>query len=452
LAWLLLGLAVLAIVLCTQLPKGHFTRVAAAALALAIGAGAALSAARNCRWRVRLAWLGAGLAGAAAAWVFVPTTQGLSLWTAHAQTERQESELERLQAGDTASFSREAEDRIRLTKQFPSFQPRIQRAERAWLERSAARWEDSLKKLAPADAEGFRKEQTWGRQLNILLATRMDAPAREKLRTRLEQAENVWLERSVARWEKDLKMLPVQDSKRFLSIHHAAHEVFDQSNLPLPGAPLSERVAKAEKDWFGRTFASLRPGDYEAARKAREYCPAELREGDWLPSLEGAWAGRTADAVVQKVQPLLATNPLQASSLLSQAAKDLAGFGNFAAVQDRLRKHRRLAVAGRVKAAQTEFKEWIKANRDEEINDVADRLVKDIAQEAREVDLEKPLKDFCASCRAWAELAGKAKYWEWTEHLDLISAFPQPGMPATLSLRAAWIQRGPRRPPDQDAR
>jgi hypothetical protein len=439
---LLIGLGGLAIVLGAQLPKGHITRVAAAALALAIGAGAAISAARNCRWRVRLAWLGAGLAGAVAAWVFVPTTQGLSLWSARAEAERQESELEHLQAGDTAGFLRQATDRTRLMEQFTSFQPRIQKAENAWLERSVARWEDDLKKLAAQDLKPFLSIHDAAQEVLGQLQAK-------DFRDRLTRAEVGWLERRVALYEKELDKLPVQQFERFKT---ARADHGHMPDLGLSVAPVSGRVAKAEKDWIARTFASLPAGDYEAARKARECCPAELRDGDWLPSLEVAWAGRTADAVAQKAQPFLATNPVKASSLLCQAAKDLAGFGDFAAVQDRLRKERRLAVASRVKAAQTEFQKWIKANRDEKINVVADRLVKDIAQEARDVDLEKPVKEFCATCRAWAELAGKTKYWEWAEHLDVICAFPQPGLPATLSLRAAWIQRGPRLPPDQAAR
>jgi hypothetical protein len=500
---LLLGVAVLAIVLCTQLPQGHYTRVVAAVLALGIGTGAAVSAARKCRWRVRLALLGAGLGGAAAAWVFVPTTQGLSLWTAHAETERHKSQLGSLQAGDMAGFSRESQVRMGLMKQFTSFQPRILKAENAWLERTVAKCEENLKIVTPTDTEGFRKQQTLRRELSDWLkSVRQDQLPADSFRVCLEEAENAWLKRSVAKWEDDLKKLPVQNLKPLLALHGAAQPVLsepkpkelrdrmaqaelgwlerrvafheeelnklpvqqfeqfktmraDHGTMPdlgLLDVPLRVRLATAEKDWIVRTFDSLPPGDYKAAGKTRDYCPAEHREGPRIRDAEEAWASRTADAVMQQAQQLLAKSPLKASSLLSQAAKDLAAFGDFAAVQDRLRKERRLAVAGRVKAAQIEFQQWIKVDRDEEVNDVANRLVQDIAPEAKAVGLEKPVNDFCAACRLWAELANKKKHWEWAERLSLISAFPQPGMPVTLSVRAVWIQRGSRKPPDHPAR
>jgi hypothetical protein len=67
-----------------------------------------------------------------AAW-FVPTTSGVSLWSAYQQVD----ELNRLPAGDLGGFQRGASVRKDVIDAFPSFATDMTAAEQAWMRRTA---------------------------------------------------------------------------------------------------------------------------------------------------------------------------------------------------------------------------------------------------------------------------------------------------------------------------
>src|SRR5205085_2634793 len=91
------------------LPRGHGGRVGAAVLSLGLGLGIGIL--WKGRWLTRLAGIGAGVGLAAAAWWFVPTSQGLSLWSAHAEAEVLAEHLRQTPTCDVAAFRKEQKDR-----------------------------------------------------------------------------------------------------------------------------------------------------------------------------------------------------------------------------------------------------------------------------------------------------------------------------------------------------
>src|SRR5262245_4680190 len=99
-----IGLVLLGVIAFAQLPFSHAPRILSALLLVGLGTGAATSAARPWGWRVRLSCLGAGAGLATLAWWFVPTTEGLNLWSAQRGVDRLVAELEAMPACDTAAY------------------------------------------------------------------------------------------------------------------------------------------------------------------------------------------------------------------------------------------------------------------------------------------------------------------------------------------------------------
>jgi hypothetical protein len=431
---LVIALAVAGLILVAWLPWGHFTRVLAAAVPLAIGLGVAVSARRKFRWWVRMAWLGGGLVAAALAWVFVPTTGGLNLWMAYQEADRLANQLENLKAGSQEGFAIIQADREKLLVQFPSFGPALQAPELDWVKRSVAQWENDLKQLPAQDLEQFQVIWAASREM------RRNRVWAFELGERLDQAALDWMERRVDQGESDLKKLPVRQFEQFEKTREANRWV---PPLRRDTTPLKERLARAEQRWLARTFDSLKPGDFATARKTRAFAGSRQEGSQEVQTAEDSWVKRTAEAVIKQAVGPLANQPVKASALLRKAAQDIGAYGAFPSTQDRLLAQRRLALANRLKAAQHEFREWIQADRDEQVGDIARRLLQDSSPEAEAVGVMKSLTDFSSRCQVWAELARKKKYWEWSERLTFLSGWPRPGLPVNLSLRAVWIQRGP---------
>src|SRR5688572_26719320 len=65
-----------------QLSELHLFRILAILGLLLAGQAIGLWSAKRGRWLTGLCWMSAGLAGAALAWWFCPTTEGLSYWSA----------------------------------------------------------------------------------------------------------------------------------------------------------------------------------------------------------------------------------------------------------------------------------------------------------------------------------------------------------------------------------
>jgi hypothetical protein len=331
------GLAVLALIAFTQLPVSHGPRILAALLLLGIGTGVAITAVHKGGWRVRLSCLGAGVGLAVLAWWFVPTTGGLSLWSARRGADRLVTELEQLPAGDAAGCLKWRPEQEQLVTQFPEF------------------------------------------------------------RERLQQAADAWTARSVKKWQGDLGNLPAQD--------YAGLETLRASYRPFR----NEALEAAEREWLERTFLHLGPGDYAAAAGARGCArPNE----PWTTSVrtwEERWAGRTVDAAVADVEPLLKNDPARASNQLQAAARDLAAFGKYPAAQNKLLLARRQAFRSRLEAARREVLTLLSKDQYEAAADLAKRLGEDAGPEAQFVGQGADLKDFQDSCAFWAELSARAK-------------------------------------------
>jgi hypothetical protein len=176
-----IGLVLLAVIAFAQLPSSHAPRILIALLFIGLGAGAAISTARPWGWRVRLSCLGTGVGLAAVAWWFVPTTEGLSLWSAQREADRLVAELEALPACDTAAYLKGAAEREQLIAQFSGYRQLLRQAADAWIERSVRKWKDDLGNVPEQD---FASLET------------LRASYQPVLNEALEEAERDWFERT----------------------------------------------------------------------------------------------------------------------------------------------------------------------------------------------------------------------------------------------------------------
>lgn len=126
------ALVVLGLIGLCWLGGTHLPRVFFALLAVAFGFTTGISIAHRRSWYTRLGWMATGLALACLAGWFVPTMQGVSLWSAY----RQVSELDALPAGDIAGYTNGAASRKELVSEFPTFAEDVAAAEHAWLRRT----------------------------------------------------------------------------------------------------------------------------------------------------------------------------------------------------------------------------------------------------------------------------------------------------------------------------
>src|SRR5262249_42524063 len=117
----LVALTLPALVGIVLLPTGHFTRVLGVLAVVELASAFAILFFRRRRWKAGLGCVGAGLVLAVAAWFLVPTSQGLSLWSAYGEVERLTAELDELPPGDMGGFTKGAGERADLVKTFPQF-------------------------------------------------------------------------------------------------------------------------------------------------------------------------------------------------------------------------------------------------------------------------------------------------------------------------------------------
>ena len=103
-------------------------------MALGASAGLFIGMAFNFRrdWYTRLTWMAIALALAGIALWFVPTLNGVNLWSAYRHVES----LRTLPPGDVAEYQRGVSARRLLVQDFPSFAPDVSAAEQAWLRRT----------------------------------------------------------------------------------------------------------------------------------------------------------------------------------------------------------------------------------------------------------------------------------------------------------------------------
>jgi hypothetical protein len=283
---------VLAAVAFAQMPSGHTPRILSALALLGLGVGFAGSAALRWRWRLGLSCLGAGVGLATLAWWLVPTTGGLSLWTAQGAASRHVAELETLAPGDTAGFLQGRAAREQLADQFPAFQSRLQ---------------------------------------------------------------------------------------------------------------------QAETDWFARTYLHLKPGDFEAASRARASARSNSFWTLWLRLGEADWARRTAEMAIAEAEPMRQTDPARASARLQATARDLAAFGEYPVEQAKLLRARQWACRSRLEVARQEVRKLLAEDRYQAAADLAERLGEEGGREAQAVGEAAELKRFQESCAFLAELSARAK-------------------------------------------
>lgn len=187
LLFLLLALAVAGVVLASTLPSGHAPRIIGTLLAAGLGLAVAILLARKRSWKVPLAWAVGGLGSAALAWIFVPTTQGLSLWSAHRQAHQLVAALQDMPTGDMTGYGKDKETRESLATLFPALQAQIQEAEKVWADRTLRQQLADLQALPPADIAGFSAGHAARQHLAGLFST---------FKPRLDQAELDWGERA----------------------------------------------------------------------------------------------------------------------------------------------------------------------------------------------------------------------------------------------------------------
>jgi hypothetical protein len=144
-----LGIFFLLTVLCLDavdwLRGTHLPRLIAIGASAGFLVAMALNGRRN--WYTRLAWMAGALAFAGAAAWFVPTVNGVSLWSAYRQVEA----IRNLPAGDLAAYRRGAEARQLLVEEFPSLAADISAAKQAWLRRTVDEAIESADKQLESD-------------------------------------------------------------------------------------------------------------------------------------------------------------------------------------------------------------------------------------------------------------------------------------------------------------
>jgi hypothetical protein len=278
-------------------------------------------------------------------------------------------ELAQLAPNDLDGFRKEEELRRLLRSEFPALTKAVESAEEAWGERSAAALVASLEAAPAGDCDGLARYQRAGERLTALLPT---------TRRRLQEAEQVWVERTVVLYEKRSGALPADDWDGYDKIR-AEHA----------------------------RLVGLAPG---AAPR--------------LAAAEWAWAGRVVDAAVSDARPLLDAEPLKASEQLRRRAArlDRAGFqplrpdgppeapdGPPRKVRTKLLDARRDAARAALTAAQRQARELIREDRYQAALAVAKTTEERLGPEARALQLGDELTRFHETCAFVARLAREAR-------------------------------------------
>jgi hypothetical protein len=386
----LFALVVLAVIVFVVLPRGHVGRIAVTFAPLALSLWVAIMLARKRRWFVRLGWLAGGLVLASAAWLFVPTAQGLNLWSAYRLAEIQVQELEALEPGETADFLKATPARENLVAQFPSFKAEIDEAEEAWLDRSTKLWVAALSNLRVKDVDGLEELR------DSYLPLCSKAPFQGFL-AKVSEAEMHWKKRSIAACVRDMHKLPPGKFSAFRDARAVAN------SFPNPA------IHEAELEWLVRTCRRLKPENFKGMTALRAAATGPQRTDARLKNEQAAWADRTAKAILARANPLIRRDPAKASAGLQVAAKNLAAFPP---ALNLLQPARRQALQARLDAAFRQVTQLAIAepatDRARELDDIAARLAEDVDREAAALQMEKTLADFRKKCEFLSKLSRAA--------------------------------------------
>jgi hypothetical protein len=299
-----IGLVVMGVIAFAQLPSSHAPRILSALLLFGLGAGAAISATRSWGWHVRLCCLGAGVGLAALAWWFVPTTEGMSLWSAQRGADRLVEELEALPACETAAYLKASAEREQLIAQFPGYRQVLQQPADAWIERSVRKWKDDLSNVPEQDFDALET---------------LRESYQPVLTEALEAAERDWFERTY------LHLKPGDFA--------AAGRVRASTRAK---ATWTEPVRSCGEGWAGRTadaaIAEAEPLMKNDPARASAQLQATARGmaslGDYSTAQRKLWQVRQRavqwrlEAARREVQKLLSTDDYQAAADLAVRLKE----------------------------------------------------------------------------------------------------------------------------------
>jgi hypothetical protein len=243
----------------------HWPRLLSILLILALAALIGRDTSRRRGWRFSLGWAAAILGGVVLAWVLVPTTTGLNLWTAWRETEQRQRELATLPVENLADYRNELKSPRRATvlAQFPECALRVEKAESAWGQRRLDQCRADLDALPPGDLAGFRACRELDEQVAALF------PVAEQLRA----AEYTWARRTAMCFVAELRALPADD-----------RGVFDRG--------------KARRADFVEVFAEF---EHE------------------LHAAESGWVRRYGIRTAEEAEMLLAKEPVQIAALVVES-------------------------------------------------------------------------------------------------------------------------------------
>ena len=221
LAVLLFNLALVGAVALKKFSISHAPQVGSVFGLMALGLWLGISGARNRHGLLRLSVVAVAVGLSVAAWLFIPTTGGLSWWAAQHEAMRLRAELESLRPGDSGRFQENEEARSRLVAQFPEYKDLFPQAEAAWLAKSAWKWEEEVNALPAGDLAGLE-------------ASRRSYHAFPSQRPR--EAERAWFERTY----QGLAAGDWQTAARLRKLAAGADD-------------LSEAARSGEVQWIART-------------------------------------------------------------------------------------------------------------------------------------------------------------------------------------------------------
>jgi hypothetical protein len=358
---ILLVAVVVGMGLLGQLSEAHLPRVGGVLLPLLVGYVLALALARKKRWRACLGWAAGGLAASALAWLFVPTTEGFSYWSA---TRRMRS-LEEMPAADLDSYAALHAQLEDLRRQYPTFGSRAEQAEKDWVVRFVdAKVARSDKRLASDPAGASAELQQIARRLS---GDRRYALVKDRLTAARGRAARAALDAAA----KECAGLG------------AEHRFRDAMAV----------VARLETV-LGN----------EARALGLENKLAQVRAG--VEQAEIEW---TVDTEVAAAEKSLATDPVGSSVSLSKLAERLKSSRWFSQVENRLLAARLRAVRATLEAAKKDCRELIKADRYLDAQAAAERVGTALREEAKAVGLDDDLTKFREGYRFLGDLARQAE-------------------------------------------
>jgi hypothetical protein len=350
---------------------------------------------RRQQWIVRFRLAGAVaclalllFAAAVGSWL-----SGLSASWDSAQAERLVAELNALAPGDCGGYWKNQQARQQLVLKSPRHQDQIQQAQADWRRRST---EKLLRDLAEQPAGVM---DGWYPSLRALEQLAELCPDGQP---EIEKGKEAWGADTAARQVAELQQVGLGDLAGYTKGIPARRELAGWCPAVRDG------LEAAERTWGERTadaelagLRTLAPGDVASFDKGwatrKELCRLLPALGALVQKAEADWAERTVAAALAEVEMLRKTDPAEASTLLQQAAKDLASRGAKPAAQKQLLAARRRVLADGLVDIRREILKHIKQDRFLTAAEAAKHFADTFGSEATTVGLGAELATFRAS-------------------------------------------------------